>query len=142
LVKLVSYATIFKKTLVFWVFFLPLIVSFDLLTNAAWGLKALVYICIMQVDKPLVEHLAHLSRLHVAPDKMDQLVTDMQDLVRFVEKLNELDTTGTEPLMHMGNSQNVLRPDVMGGSISREEALRNAPDQNGTFIKVPKVIHK
>jgi len=142
LVKLVSYATIFKKTLVFWVFFLPLIVSFDLLTNAAWGLKALVYICIMQVDKPLVEHLAHLSRLHVAPDKMDQLVTDMQDLVRFVEKLNELDTTGTEPLRHMGNSQNVLRPDVMGGSISREEALRNAPDQNGTFIKVPKVIHK
>ena len=142
MVKLVSYATIFKKTLVFWVFFLPLIVSFDLLTNAAWGLKALVYICIMQVDKPLVEHLAHLSRLHVAPDKMDQLVTDMQDLVRFVEKLNELDTTGTEPLMHMGNSQNVLRPDVMGGSISREEALRNAPDQNGTFIKVPKVIHK
>ena len=142
MVKLVSYATIFKKTLVFWVFFLPLIVSFDLLTNAAWGLKALVYICIMQVDKPLVEHLAHLSRLHVAPEKMDQLVADMQDLVGFVEKLNELDTTGTEPLMHMGNSQNVLRPDVMGGSISREEALRNAPDQNGTFIKVPKVIHK
>ena len=142
MVKLVSYATIFKKTLVFWVFFLPLIVSFDLLTNAAWGLKALVYICIMQVDKPLVEHLAHLSRLYVAPEKMDQLVADMQDLVGFVEKLNELDTTGIEPLMHMGNSHNVLRPDIVGGSISREDALRNAPDQNGTFIKVPKVIHK
>ena len=142
MVKLVSYATIFKKTLVFWVFFLPLIVSFDLLTNAAWGLKALVYICIMQVDKPLVEHLAHLSRLNVAPEKMDQLVADMQDLVGFVEKLNELDTTGTEPLMHMGQSHNVLRADKVGGTISREEALSNAPDQNGTFIKVPKVIHK
>ena len=96
----------------------------------------------MQVDSKLVSHLAHLSRLNVAPEKMDKLVADMQDLVGFVEKLNELDTTGTEPLMHMGDSMNVLRSDEVKGSIDRAEALKNAPAQNGEFFKVPKVINK
>lgn len=96
----------------------------------------------MQVDTKLVNHLAHLSRLNVAPEKMDKLVADMQDLVGFVEQLNELDTTGTAPLMHMGDAFNVLREDEVRGSISREEALKNAPNADGTFFKVPKVINK
>ena len=96
----------------------------------------------MQVDSKLVSHLAHLSRLNVAPEKMDKLVADMQDLVGFVEQLNSLDTTGTNPLMHMGDAKNVLREDEVKGSISREEALQNAPDTDGAFFKVPKVISK
>jgi len=96
----------------------------------------------MQVDEKLVNHLAHLSRLNVAPDKMEKLVADMQDLVLFVEQLNHLDTTGTEPLMHMGDTYNVLREDVVSGSISREAALKNAPATDGVFFKVPKVIRK
>jgi len=96
----------------------------------------------MQVDNELVSHLAHLSKLNVAPNKMEKLVADMQDLVVFVEKLNELDTTGTNPLMHMGDAVNVLRADVVEGSISREKALSNAPDTDGLFFKVPKVINK
>ena len=113
-----------------------------LLTKPAWGLKGLPYICNMQVDTKLVAHLAHLSRLNVAPEKMDKLVADMQDLVVFVEQLNALDTTGTSPLMHMGDAVNVLRADEVGGSITREAALKNAPDSDGTFFKVPKVIQK
>jgi aspartyl-tRNA(Asn)/glutamyl-tRNA(Gln) amidotransferase subunit C len=96
----------------------------------------------MQVDSKLVNHLAHLSRLNVAPDKMDKLVTDMQDLVVFVEQLNALDTTGTEPLMHMGDAVNVLRKDEVNGSITRAAALLNAPESDGAFFKVPKVINK
>jgi aspartyl-tRNA(Asn)/glutamyl-tRNA(Gln) amidotransferase subunit C len=96
----------------------------------------------MQVDSKLVSHLAHLSRLNVAPDKMDKLVTDMQDLVVFVEQLNALDTTGTEPLMHMGDAVNVLRKDEVNGSITRAAALLNAPESDGAFFKVPKVINK
>jgi aspartyl-tRNA(Asn)/glutamyl-tRNA(Gln) amidotransferase subunit C len=96
----------------------------------------------MQVDTKLVSYLAHLSKINVAPEKMDKLVTDMQDLVGFVEKLNELDTTGIVPLMHMGDAKNVLREDIVEGSISRAEALLNAPDADGTFFKVPKVIRK
>jgi aspartyl-tRNA(Asn)/glutamyl-tRNA(Gln) amidotransferase subunit C len=96
----------------------------------------------MQVDNELVSHLAHLAKLNVAPEKMDKLVTDMQDLVVFVEQLNALDTSGTNPLMHMGDAVNVLRADEVGGSISRENALLNAPDTDGVFFKVPKVINK
>ena len=121
---------------------MPLIVSNNHLTNQAWGLLGLAYICIMQVDHELVTHLAHLSKLNVAPEKMDKLVADMQDLVGFVEQLNALDTTGTIPLMHMGDAVNVLRADTVEGSISREKALFNAPDTDGVFFKVPKVINK
>jgi aspartyl-tRNA(Asn)/glutamyl-tRNA(Gln) amidotransferase subunit C len=96
----------------------------------------------MQVDSKLVNHLAHLSRLNVAPEKMDKLVTDMQDLVVFVEQLNALDTTGIEPLMHMGDAVNVLRKDEVNGSITTEAALLNAPESDGAFFKVPKVINK
>ncbi len=96
----------------------------------------------MQVDTKLVSHLAHLSRLNVAPEKMDKLVADMQDLVVFVEQLNALDTTGTDPLMHMGDAVNVLRADEVNGSISRNAALLNAPESDGAFFKVPKVINK
>ncbi|MFM6993715.1 MAG: Asp-tRNA(Asn)/Glu-tRNA(Gln) amidotransferase subunit GatC [Sediminibacterium sp.] len=96
----------------------------------------------MQVDHSLVKHLAHLSRLNVAPEKMDKLVQDMQDLVGFVEQLNALDTTGTAPLMHMGDAHNVLRTDEVGGSITNQEALSNAPDAAAPYFKVPKVIRK
>ena len=122
--------------------FLPIMGSLDLLTNPPWLSIALTYICIMQVDEKLVSHLAHLSRLNVTPEKMGKLVSDMQDLVGFVEQLNHLDTTGTQPLMHMGNNVNVLREDIVTGSITREEALKNAPNSDGVFFKVPKVIRK
>jgi aspartyl-tRNA(Asn)/glutamyl-tRNA(Gln) amidotransferase subunit C len=122
--------------------FLPLIAFQNLLTKGSGVFPGLNYICIMQVDTKLVSHLAHLSRLNVAPEKMDKLVTDMQDLVVFVEQLNALDTTGTEPLMHMGDAVNVFRTDEINGSISRASALKNAPDSDGEFFKVPKVINK
>jgi aspartyl-tRNA(Asn)/glutamyl-tRNA(Gln) amidotransferase subunit C len=144
-VKLVSYATNFKKIFLKWgeiLRILPLIGFNNHLTKGTWGLKGLRYICNMQVDNKLVSHLAHLSRLNVAPEKMDQLVADMQDLVVFVEQLNALDTTGTQPLMYMGDAVNVLREDVVNGSIERNAALSNAPDSDGIFFKVPKVINK
>ena len=119
-----------------------MVASFNLLTKPSGGLLALEYICIMQVDHSLVNHLAHLSRLNVAPEKMDKLVQDMQDLVGFVEQLNALDTTGTAPLMHMGDTKNVLRADEVAGSISNQEALLNAPDAAAPYFKVPKVIRK
>ena len=96
----------------------------------------------MQVDSKLVSHLAHLSRLEVTPQKMDKLVNDMQELVGFVAQLNNLDTTGIPPLMHMGDTKNILREDKVIPSISREEALQNAPATDGVFFQVPKVISK
>ena len=63
-------------------------------------------------------------------------------MIAFVEKLNELDLEDVEPLLHMSDEINVLREDEVKGSISREEALKNAPQHDEQFFKVPKVIKK
>ena len=63
-------------------------------------------------------------------------------MIAFVEKLNELNLEGVEPLLHMSEEKNVLREDEIKGSISREEALKNAPEHDEKFFKVPKVIRK
>ncbi len=96
----------------------------------------------MEVNESLVEKLAHLSRLTFSESEKKEIADDLQRMIGFVEKLNELDLKDVEPLMHMSEERNVLRDDVVKGSISREEALQNAPATDGTFFKVPKVIKK
>jgi aspartyl-tRNA(Asn)/glutamyl-tRNA(Gln) amidotransferase subunit C len=64
----------------------------------------------------------------------------MEKMIGFVEKLNELDTSGIEPLMHMTQATNVRRPDVVSGTMTHEEALQNAPHHNQEFFLAPKVI--
>lgn len=73
---------------------------------------------------------------------MEVIKKDLQQMIGFIDKLQELDTTGVEPLLHMSNAVNVLREDIVQGSISREEAMKNAPQNDGVFIKVPKVIER
>jgi aspartyl-tRNA(Asn)/glutamyl-tRNA(Gln) amidotransferase subunit C len=97
---------------------------------------------IMEINSALVENIAHLSRLYFTDEEKKEIEVDMQRMSSFVEKLSEITTTGIEPLQHMGSSINVLREDEIKGSVSREEALLNAPVTDGTFFKVPKVIKK
>jgi aspartyl-tRNA(Asn)/glutamyl-tRNA(Gln) amidotransferase subunit C len=96
----------------------------------------------MEVNDALVEKIAHLARLHLDEADKSAAREDLQRMISFVEKLNELDTTGVEPLLHMSDNINVLREDVVTGSISREKGLKNAPLHDGQFFKVPKVISK
>lgn len=96
----------------------------------------------MEVTEKLVEKLANLAQLRFNDQEKQDIRKDLQSMIAFVEKLQEVDTTGVEPLQHMGNNTNVLREDVLKGSISREEALLNAPLKDEQFFKVPKVIKK
>jgi len=96
----------------------------------------------MEVNIALVEKLANLSRLSFNDAEKESIKTDLQRMIQFVEKLNELDTTGVEPLLHMSENVNVLREDEVKGSIERSTGLKNAPVQDGEFFKVPKVIKK
>jgi len=96
----------------------------------------------MKVTDELIENLAHLSRLRFNDEEKKELAHDLERMIDFVEKLNELDTSGIQPLLHMGNEINVLRDDEVKGSVTREEALRNAPVKDDAFFKVPKVIRK
>jgi aspartyl-tRNA(Asn)/glutamyl-tRNA(Gln) amidotransferase subunit C len=96
----------------------------------------------MEVNDEMVDKLAHLARLQFNDTEKIAIKTDLQRMIQFVEKLNELDTTGVEPLLHMSDGVNVLREDEVKGSIERTEGLKNAPIQDGVFFKVPKVIKK
>ena len=96
----------------------------------------------MVVNDALIEKLAHLSRLEFNAKEKNEIKNDLQKMIAFVEKLNELDISGVEPLLHMTDEVNVLREDEVKGSVSREEALKNAPEHDGIFFKVPKVIKK
>jgi aspartyl-tRNA(Asn)/glutamyl-tRNA(Gln) amidotransferase subunit C len=96
----------------------------------------------MEVNDVLVDKLANLAKLKFDAAEKEDIKNDLQKMIAFVEKLNELDTTGVEPLLHMTDEVNVLRDDEVKGSISREEALKNAPLHDEQFFKVPKVIKK
>lgn len=96
----------------------------------------------MEVNDALIEKLAHLARLKFNDNEKEEIKHDLQRMITFVEKLNELDLEGVEPLTHMTDEINVLREDEIKGSISREEALKNAPLHDEQFFKVPKVIKK
>ena len=96
----------------------------------------------MTVSTEMIDNLAKLARLQFSDEEKEELKKDLAQMIGFIDKLNELDTEGVEPLMHMSPRINVLREDVVQGSITREEALLNAPEKNDEFFLVPKVIKK
>lgn len=96
----------------------------------------------MEVNVALVEKLAKLSRLHFSDEEKKEIGQDLEKMIEFVNKLNELDLTGVPPTLHMGREINNLRSDVVKGSVTTEEALSNAPGRKENFFTVPKVIKK
>jgi aspartyl-tRNA(Asn)/glutamyl-tRNA(Gln) amidotransferase subunit C len=96
----------------------------------------------MEVNDALLDKLANLARLYIEPAEREGMKQDLQRMISFVEKLQELNTSGTEPLLQMSDAENVLRDDVVQGSVTREEALKNAPETDGVYFKVPKVVKK
>src|SRR5580692_5026484 len=94
----------------------------------------------MEVNDALIDNLSNLARLEFNAEEKEGIKKDLQRMIHFVEKLGELDTEGVAPLLHMSHEMNVLREDEVQGSISREQALTNAPATDGVYFKVPKVI--
>jgi aspartyl-tRNA(Asn)/glutamyl-tRNA(Gln) amidotransferase subunit C len=96
----------------------------------------------MEVNNATVDKLAHLSRLQFNETEKEEIKNDLQRMIAFVEKLNELDLEDVKPMLFMSDEVNVLREDEIKGSISRNEALKNAPLHDEQFFKVPKAIKK
>lgn len=94
----------------------------------------------MKVDKEKLEKVAHLARLKIKPEEETKLIKDMSEILTWVEKLNELDTEGVEPLTHMTEEVNVLREDSHETSINKGQALKNAPATQDGHFKVPRVL--
>jgi len=96
----------------------------------------------MIIDKETVEKVANLARLELAEDEKEAMIKDMSKILDFMAKLNEIDTSGVEPLVYMTDEVNVLRDDVVKQTITTEEGLKNAPKQNKDYFLVAKVIDK
>jgi aspartyl-tRNA(Asn)/glutamyl-tRNA(Gln) amidotransferase subunit C len=96
----------------------------------------------MQVDDALIDKLSRLAMLRFTETEREEIKADLQKMIGFVDKLKELDTAGVPPLLHMSNNRDVLRNDAPANMISREEALKNAPGNDGAYFLVPKVIKK
>ncbi|MCQ6957976.1 Asp-tRNA(Asn)/Glu-tRNA(Gln) amidotransferase subunit GatC [Mucilaginibacter aquariorum] len=94
----------------------------------------------MTIDEQTVDKIAHLARLQLAADEKKGMIKDMNKILGFMDKLNEVDTTGVEPLVYMTAEPNVLRDDIVKQEITTEEALQNAPDHNESYFLVEKVI--
>lgn len=97
---------------------------------------------IMQITIKMIDHLAHLSRLEFDNEKKEDLKQELTRMIGFIEKLQEVNTEGIEPLVFMSDVQNVWRKDEIKGSINRDEALANSPANDNIYFKVPTVIKK
>jgi len=96
----------------------------------------------MQVDDALIEKLSRLAMLEFNETEKEAIKNDLQKMIGFVDKLKETDTTGVEPLLHMSTEMDVFRKDIPGNMLTREEALQNAPQHDGRYFQVPKMIKK
>lgn len=94
----------------------------------------------MIIDEQTVDKVAHLARLELAADEKAEMIKDMNKILGFMDKLNEVDTVGVEPLVYMTSEVNVLRGDEVKQVITTEEALLNAPDHDESHFLVAKVI--
>jgi aspartyl-tRNA(Asn)/glutamyl-tRNA(Gln) amidotransferase subunit C len=94
----------------------------------------------MKVDKATVQKLAKLSKLSFTNEEENEMVKGLNEMIAFVDKLKELDTTSVEPLMFMTSSNTVLREDEVKSTISQAEALSNAPAKDMYYFRVPKMI--
>jgi aspartyl-tRNA(Asn)/glutamyl-tRNA(Gln) amidotransferase subunit C len=93
-----------------------------------------------KIDKKAILHIARLSRIELDESRLDSHSQQLGRIVEYFDKLNELDTDKVEPLTHAVELSNILAVDEVGSSLSTEEALANAPEQEGSFFKVPKVL--
>ncbi|MGY4691126.1 Asp-tRNA(Asn)/Glu-tRNA(Gln) amidotransferase subunit GatC [Salibacterium sp. K-3] len=93
-----------------------------------------------RITKDQVKHVAHLARLSVTEEEVDTFTEQLDAIIEFAEQLNELDTDDVEPTTHVLDIHNVLRKDEQRPSLDREDALKNAPDQEDGQVKVPSVL--
>ncbi len=95
-----------------------------------------------KINKQTVDEVAHLARLEFNEAEKEEILKDMNNMLQFIEKINEVDTTDVEPLVYLNTEKSLTREDVAQKTITKQEALKNAPDKDSDYFKVPKVINR
>lgn len=91
------------------------------------------------IDIKQVEHVAKLARLELTDDEKEKYSKQLGDILKYVEQMNEVDTTGVPAMSHAFDIVNVMREDVVEYEQTKEELMKNAPDAEDGFFKVPKI---
>ena len=94
----------------------------------------------MSLSQSEIENLARLAGLELTPAEKADFTRQLNQVLGWTAKLEQLDTTGIEPMTHVVPVVNVLRPDRVAPSLDSEKALANAPEQKDNFFKVPKIL--
>ncbi len=94
----------------------------------------------MAIEIETIKKVAHLARLELTAEEESQLSVDIEQILDWINQLDEVDTTGIEPVIHMHQNINSYREDIPNNDLTREEALINAPQKDGEYFKVVKVI--
>jgi len=94
----------------------------------------------MDQKKLDVKYVAHLARIALTPEEEQKIGAQLEDVLGYIQKLEEVDVSGVEPTAHAFPLVNVTRPDEVRPTLSQEEALRNAPAQANGLFMVPKII--
>lgn len=96
----------------------------------------------MKISEETVDHIAHLARLEFEGEKKDAIRVDLERIVDFMDKLQEVDTENVEPLIYMTNEVNRLRDDEPKVTLTQEEVLKNAPKKDSDYFRISKVLDK
>ncbi|MEM6967657.1 MAG: Asp-tRNA(Asn)/Glu-tRNA(Gln) amidotransferase subunit GatC [Bacteroidota bacterium] len=94
----------------------------------------------MKIDQILISRLEHLARLELSVTEKEHIQKDLNNILRMVEKMNEVNTDNVEPLIYINEQQNIWRTDEIKNQVDRAAALKNAPDKDEAFFRVPKMI--
>ena len=94
----------------------------------------------MKISQQEIEKIAHLSRLELQPEKVEDLMESINRVLGWMEALNAVDTSGVEPLVHITEALNNFREDEAKPTLERSKALALGPDANEQYFKVPQVI--
>ncbi|MDK9706850.1 MAG: Asp-tRNA(Asn)/Glu-tRNA(Gln) amidotransferase subunit GatC [Desulforhopalus sp.] len=94
----------------------------------------------MKISKEQVEHVAHLARLTLTEEELEQMTGQLDNILSYVDKLDELDTSAVVPTSHVFSVCNAFREDIVKESLSRNDALMNAPQHDGETFLVPRII--
>lgn len=96
----------------------------------------------MKIDSALISKLEQLARLELSAEEKERITEDLGNILQMVSKLEELDTENVEPLIYISEEVNVLRPDVVKNQVDTAAALKNAPNADDQYFRVPKMIKK
>lgn len=94
----------------------------------------------MKITKNEVLHVAHLARLTLTDEELEKMTGQLDNILSYVDKLSELDTSNIPPTSHVFSVSNAFREDIVRESLPRNEALMNGPRQNGETFQVPRII--